>query len=238
MNRLAIITGAGTELGRELAEMCCREGDFMVVCGGDSEEIRQTTTSCSCMTVLQGPLESPASAASLERLIEEQDFCEVSLINCAGLAPFRSRHDSPFGDWEHLIDANLTAAIRSVHAVLPHLLSHSGRIINVLSLTAAPYSASAAVYASARAGLLAFGRALKLEHKNAGLAVTSVIPESIDSPIFDNLLPADVAHRSISAKDAAEAIRWCMEAPRQLLLDEVVLSTGPDGVKPWLRAVA
>jgi 3-oxoacyl-[acyl-carrier protein] reductase len=117
-----------------------------------------------------------------------------TLVLSAGFAgatkPIR---DYPPEEWRRIMAVNLDGVFHAVQATLPALLdSKRGRVVALASIAAKEGNANAAAYSAAKAGVVAFVKALAKEHARDGLIANCVAPAAIDTDFFKDI-PAEHA---------------------------------------------
>jgi short-subunit dehydrogenase len=151
-------------------------------------------------------------------------------VNNAGIAEFGSFDQQSWEVIQQHMHLNVLAAMELCHASLPWMLEvGGGQVINVLSISARVPFSGATAYCTSKAALHMFGRVLALEYRARGVRVTSLIPGSADTPLWDNKPwkpePADM----LPAKAVAEAIRDVVLSPLDRNFDEITLMP-PNGI--------
>jgi len=189
--RVALVTGAGSELGIGVA--CAR------ILGSRGAQIAITSTTEDRIRARAGELQTDGLAevgafvadltdsAQTDRLVDEvvSRFGRLDiLVNNAGLSPIGAPYpDRPFvdlseSDWDRGIAINLKTAFNATKAALPVMLSQGyGRVINISSVTGPLVSAiGSPAYSAAKAGMDGLMRSLALEVATRGITVNSVAP--------------------------------------------------------------
>ena len=185
--RTAIVTGAGSGLGRATAYRLAEEG-ASVACLDVMLETAQATAAgigaaagigrAYCVDV-----SDPASVRAGVRQAATDLGRPSVLVNCAGIGKFAHSHEMPFEDWSRIIAVNLTGSFLMAQAILPYLLEGGGNIVNIASnagLMGQPYSAA---YCASKGGVIQLTRALADEYLDRGVRVNAVAPGGIATPL-------------------------------------------------------
>lgn len=194
--RRALVTGAGSGIGRGIALRLLAEGATLVAADIAETGLKETAAAASEPERLQTvriDVSDPASvregsAAALE-LLGGLDV----LVNAAGIMRAAHTHEMPFEDWNQVIGVNLTGTFLMCQAALPHLLRGEHPVIVNFSSTAAfgsnPYMAA---YSASKGGVNALTHSLALEYVKQGLRAVNIVPGGINTGITSGLqLPPD-----------------------------------------------
>jgi len=210
--KVAVITGAGSGMGREAAVLFA-ENSYRVAC----TDIDETNLNETLDIIQSAGGDASGIKADLIRVedirrlaAEVKDiFGRVDvLINSVGFfLKVAELVDAEESDMDLIIDGNLKSAYRCCKYILPIMMEQkSGLIINIGSQSGKLPQPGASIYAAAKAGLINFTKSLELEVKRYGIKVVVINPGSTDSPFHDKrekkldrelllkfLRPADIA---------------------------------------------
>jgi 3-oxoacyl-[acyl-carrier protein] reductase len=185
-NKVAIVTGAGQGIGKALAIGMLREDATVVVA-----DINPTSAAS-----VQRELEAMGGTAlavgtdvsdedSVQNMVAEtlRKFGRVDiLVNNAGIFPVSSVEEMKEEDWDRVIGTNLVGAFLCSRAVTGKLIAQkSGRIISVTSGRALQGAKNGAHYASSKAGIIGFSKALALELASHQITVNVICPGITDT---------------------------------------------------------
>ncbi len=209
--RVALVTGAGSGIGRATVHRLVDEGATVVAADLSEEGLATTAkdaTRPEAVTVLVGDVRDPAFGPAAVTAALEHDRLDV-VVNSAGILRFEHTHEVALATWQLIIDVNLTGTFLVCQASLPALLDGGGAIVNVASTAALAAHPWAAAYSASKGGVLALTRTLAIEYAKQGLRANAVCPGSIDTPITDAFaLPdgadAKLLHRIMSPVGMAE----------------------------------
>ena len=182
--RVAIVTGAGSGLGRATAQLLAADGAKVacldIVADAVGKTVADIGASAQAYEVDVSNPESvrPAVAAAAK------DLGRPSMVfNCAGIGRFSHSEETPFEEWSKIIGVNLTGTFLVSQAALPFLLDGGGSIINIASnagLMGQPYSAA---YRASKGGVVNLTRALADEYLKRKVRVNCIAPGGIETPL-------------------------------------------------------
>lgn len=173
------------------------------------------------------------------QLLRDKKFFEVDvLINNAGLARGRDRIEAAkLEDWQEMLDTNVSAAFRVVHAALPHMISQkSGHIVNIGSIAGHSTYEGGSVYCASKFALTAFTKTLREEVCEHNVRVTLVSPGMVNTEFslvrLRDSSAADKVYQGmepLSAQDVAFQIAFCLRQPGHVNVDEIIVTPVAQG---------
>jgi NADP-dependent 3-hydroxy acid dehydrogenase YdfG len=244
--KVAIITGAGTGIGREAAKMFAAEGAKVVVVGrrvGPLESVVEEIKAAGGEAVARPTdLENGDAAASVAQFAIDT-FGKVDiLVNNAGHASkVRSIRWVGSEEWESVFKINIDAVYRLTQACLPDMLSRGeGTVITTSSLAALnPGIVGGAPYSAAKAASYNLMRGINSELRAQGIRATAIIPGEVDTPILEGRPKppnADARATMMQPEDVASAILLCATMPHRTFLREHHGGTEMRDTKPVILA--
>jgi short-subunit dehydrogenase len=219
-NRFAIVTGASSGIGYELAAICAREG-FDLLVAADTPEIFPAAEVFRTHGVSVDAIE--VDLATLEGVDELYTAADGRLVDAllanAGHGLGKAFVDQHFDDVRHVVDTNITGTIYLIQKVAREMRARGeGRILITGSIAGFVPGAYQAVYNGTKAFIDSFSHAIRAELKDTGVTVTCLMPGATDTDFFaragmlDTKLgqsekddAADVAHAGFNAMMRGDA---------------------------------
>ena len=232
--KVAIVTGAGTGIGRVTATMLAAEGAHVVVAGRRfallKEVVAEIESAGGRGSARQADLEKLDEAAALGRwTIDTCGRVDILVNNAGHSSHARSVRWISQEEWESVLAVNLTAVYALTQAVLPDMIARgSGTIVTVSSLAALHGGLiGGAPYGAAKAGVRNLMNHIHNTLRNRGIRATTIMPAEVDTPILDKRpYPPGLEARStmMQAEDVARAILLCVTLPERTVIEEMVIS--------------
>jgi NAD(P)-dependent dehydrogenase (short-subunit alcohol dehydrogenase family) len=194
--RAALITGGGSGIGRETAQLFAREGARVAVCEVDEEAGRSTVDRIEreggrAVFVAADVSDSDQMRAAVETCVDELGGLHV-LFNNAGIFPERdgSPVDTPEEVWAQVIDVNLKGVFLGCKWGIPAMLdSGGGSIINTASFVAVVGAATSQIaYTASKGGVLAMTREIAVEYARQGIRANALCPGPVNTPLLAEFL--------------------------------------------------
>lgn len=229
--KVAIVTGAGSGIGRETALLLAAEGAQVALIGRRQEALDLVAGLIKARGgIAQGFAADIAKKTDIDTLVAgtKAAFGPVDiLVNNAGSASkVLNVRWIKEADWNETVNVNLTAVYLLTQAVLPDMLGRGGgSIITVSSLAALnPNLLGGAAYGAAKAGVKNFMGFLHNTFRNQGIRATTILPGETDTPIMNNRArPPTPEERAImlAPHDVARAVLLCTSLPPGAMIPEL-----------------
>jgi NAD(P)-dependent dehydrogenase (short-subunit alcohol dehydrogenase family) len=188
----ALVTGAGSGIGRELALACARRGARLVICDLDETgltnaegELRGIGCDVLARRVDVGSrAEMEGFAAAVHREWGPVDL----LINNAGVGLGAMFLETTLDDWEWIVRANFFGVVHGCHFFVPEMAKRGrpAHVVNVASAAAYGPLPAQSAYAATKSAVLSLSVTMHAELRHAGIGVTAVCPGFIDTPIVEH----------------------------------------------------
>jgi len=184
VGRTAIVTGAGSGLGRAVAARIAAEGGKVACLDLVPDAVEEAARDVGGgARAYQVDVSDPASVKAAV-ISAASDLGRPSVVvTCAGIGKFANAADMLFDDWSRIIAVNLTGTFLVVQAALPYLLDGGGSITTIASnagLQGVPYGAA---YCASKGGVVQLTRSLAAEFLARGVRANCVAPGGIKTPL-------------------------------------------------------
>ena len=212
-DKVAIVTGAGTGIGRAIALAYVQEGAAVVLVGRTQETLAKVADEIVALggeaLVVRASVSKPPD---VRRVVEDalKRFGVINiLVNNAGVFIYKGFLDLSLKDWDDTIDTNLKGIFLCCQAVLPGMVKQKqGNIINISSIHGKIGDANLAAHCASKFGVIGLTQALAREvidyNINANVICPGQVrsnwidePEALPTPLSTRLKPADVARVAV-----------------------------------------
>ncbi len=200
--KVAVITGAGSGIGRAAAALFAAEGARVVVADvvpdhAEAAVAEIETAGGTALPVVVDVADENQVASMVATAVAAFGGIDV-LFNNAGIFPDDDGGvlDTPPETWDRVMEVNLKGVWLGCRAAVPAMLdSGGGSIVNVASFVALMGAATAQIaYTASKGGVLALTRELAVEYARTGIRANAICPGPIETPLLSELL-ADPARR-------------------------------------------
>lgn len=230
MKKIALVTGAGRGIGKEIAKKLQQDGYF-VIANSKHTEIPNTETQ-------MGYCGDVSSASDVSHMIDEivKKFGKIDvLVNNAGIAQQKLFTDISEDEWDRMIDNNLKSMFLVTKAVLPHMIHEKcGAIVNISSIWGMVGASCEVHYSAAKAGVIGFTKALAKEVALSNIRVNCVAPGIIKTDMLNEFSKEDLADLADETplgklgtpKDIAEAVSFLVSEKATFITGQVLSPNG------------
>lgn len=220
--KVALVTGAGSGIGKATAELFAKEGAKVVV-----SDISESNGVSAVDEILKKGGEAFYIKADSSRPEDNEALVAQSIqkyggldiaVNNAGIGgPFGVTGEYPIDGWQKVIDINLSGVFYGLRYQIPAMLERGGTIVNIASILGNTATKSSPAYVASKHGVVGLTKAAALEYAEKKIRINAVGPgyiktplvlDSLDKPALDSLVGLHPIGRLGEAAEIAELILW------------------------------
>jgi NAD(P)-dependent dehydrogenase (short-subunit alcohol dehydrogenase family) len=224
MAKIAVVTGAGSGVGRAIA-VSLKEARWSVALVGR----RKQTLDGALGTPFECDVANEKQVAAMAEAVKQQLGAPNVLVNSAGVnIPKRSLAVLSVEDFKYMIDVNLNGAFYCIHHFLPMMRSAgTGTIVNIASDAAIQGNAKAGGgYAASKFGLRGLTQSINAEERVNGIRACVLLPGDIDTTML-NLRPVpptpEQRLRMLQPEDVARCALLVIDLPKRAVIEEILI---------------
>ena len=191
--KIALVTGAGSGLGRASALKLAREGAHLALLSRTKAEVDAVADEIGAMGRTALPLYADISdiadmQSAYDQIVEGFGHLDIVFANAGINGTWAPIDELPIEDWDKTIAVNLRGTFLTIRHAVPLMKARGGSIIITSSIngTRTFTSAGASAYSTTKAGQLALAQMLALELAKHKIRVNAICPGAIESQIDDN----------------------------------------------------
>jgi len=221
-SKVAIITGAGSGIGKATAELFAREGAKVVVSdisekNGESvvEEIKKGGGDAFFVKADSSKAEDNESL--VKQTLQKYGSLDIAVNNAGIGGPFGPTGEYPIDGWKKVIDINLSGVFYGLRYQIPAMAKKGGSIINIASILGQAGTKMSPAYVASKHGVVGLTRAAALEYADKKIRINSVGPGYIKTPLVMNSLDSDALNSLVGLhpigrlgepEEIAEMLLW------------------------------
>lgn len=227
--RLAVVSGGGTGIGREIALELGRRGFDLALLGRREEPLRQTLEESGAdgLALICDVRDASQIHRAADQIHSRWEAAEA-IVPAAGVAHISSLVDLTPEAFAETVDVNLTGTALVVRAFLPGMREQGrGWIFPILSVAARRGFPGWSAYCASKWGLAGFVAALREELAGSGIRITALYPGATDTPIWDTAPGEWDRSKMVPPSEVARAVGFALDADPSTLMEEIHL--GPAG---------
>ena len=210
-DKVAIVTGAASGIGKQIAETFVREGARVVIADLNQKAADATATELGgagkALGVAMDVTNEQQVDAGVARAVQQFGKVDV-LVSNAGIQIVNPLEQFPFADWKKLLAIHLDGAFLTTRAVLPHMYKQGtgGSIIYMGSVHSKEASVLKAPYVTAKHGLIGLAKVVAKEGAKHKVRANVICPGFVRTPLVDKQIPEQAKELGISEAEVIKNV--------------------------------
>jgi NAD(P)-dependent dehydrogenase (short-subunit alcohol dehydrogenase family) len=221
-NKVAIITGAGSGIGRSTAKLFASEGAKVIISDVNEAHgnsvVDEITKNGGTATFIKADSSKPEdNEALVKQTLDKYGALDIAVNNAGIGGPLAATGEYPLDGWKKVIDINLSGVFYGLRYQIPAMLQNGGSIINVASILGQAATKFSPAYVAAKHGVVGLTKAAALEYADKKIRVNSIGPGYIKTPLVMNSLDASTLNGLVGlhpigrlgeSEEVAELLLW------------------------------
>lgn len=209
--RVAIVTGAASGIGKEIAERFAAEGGIPIIADLNLEAAKATAdeigaTGATSFAVAMNVTDEAQVEQGVAAVVDKFGKVDI-LVSNAGIQIVKPLVDFPFADWKKLLSIHLDGAFLTTRACLKHMYKAKyGRVVYMGSVHSKEASKLKAPYVTAKHGLIGLAKVLAKEGAEYNVTANVVCPGFVRTPLVDKQIPEQAKELGITEEQVIKTV--------------------------------
>ena len=223
-NQVAIISGASRGIGKAISLLLALQGATVVAVARSEQELSDLTHKTRGLSIVA----DIADEADAKHVVAEtlRHYGRLDILICnAGVGSFAELEQFTGEEWDRIFDTNVKGTFLLCKAAVPHFKAQKrGHIVGITSDVARRTFAHGTVYGASKFAQDAMLASLRKEVRPHGIKVSTIYPGLVDT-YFNDTTPGSIEAEKTHLRpaDVAQAVRYVLEAPAHVVIDELML---------------
>jgi 3-hydroxybutyrate dehydrogenase len=210
-NKVCIVTGAASGIGKAIADLYAAQGGKVVIADLNLDAAQKaaddiTATGGTAMAVAMDVTSEEQVNAGIAQVVAAWGTVDV-LVSNAGIQIVNPVENYAFADWKKMLAIHLDGAFLTSKAVLPHMYAQgSGSVIFMGSVHSKEASPLKSAYVTAKHGLLGLSRVIAKEGGKKGVRTNVICPGFVRTPLVDKQIPEQAKELGISEDEVVQKV--------------------------------
>ena len=223
-DQVAIVTGASRGIGKAISLLLALQGAKVVAVARSEDELIELTNKTQGLGIVADVADESDAAHVVAETLRQYGRLDIVVCN-AGVGSFNELENFSDAEWDRIFDTNVKGTFLLCKAVVPYFKAQKkGHIVGITSDVAKRTFAHGTAYGASKYAQDAVLGSLRKEVRPHGIKVSTIYPGLVDT-YFNDTRPgsAEAEKTHLRPADVAQAVRYVLEAPAHVVIDELML---------------
>ena len=223
-NQVVIISGASRGIGKAIALLLALQGATVVAVARSEQELSDLTHKTRGLSIVADIADEEDARHVVAETLRHYGRLDILICN-AGVGSFAELEQFSVEEWDRIFDTNVKGTFLLCKAAVPHFKAQKrGHIVGITSDVAKRTFAHGTAYGASKFAQDAVLASLRKEVRPHGIKVSTIYPGLVDT-YFNDTTPgsAEAEKTHLRPTDVAQAVRYVLEAPAHVVVDELML---------------
>ena len=223
-DQVAIVTGASRGIGKAISLLLALQGAKVVAVARSEDELIELTNKTQGLGIVADVADESDAAHVVAETLRQYGRLDIVVCN-AGVGSFNELENFSDTEWDRIFDTNVKGTFLLCKAVVPYFKAQKkGHIVGITSDVAKRTFAHGTAYGASKYAQDAVRGSLRKEVRPHGIKVSTIYPGLVDT-YFNDTRPgsAEAEKTHLRPADVAQAVRYVLEAPAHVVIDELML---------------
>ena len=223
-DQVAIVTGASRGIGKAISLLLALQGAKVVAVARSEDELIELTNKTQGLGIVADVADENDAAHVVAETLRQYGRLDIVVCN-AGVGSFNELENFSDAEWDRIFDTNVKGTFLLCKAVVPYFKAQKkGHIVGITSDVAKRTFAHGTAYGASKYAQDAVLGSLRKEVRPHGIKVSTIYPGLVDT-YFNDTRPgsAEAEKTHLRPADVAQAVRYVLEAPAHVVIDELML---------------
>ncbi|GAB2690863.1 oxidoreductase [Hymenobacter frigidus] len=223
-DQVAIVTGASRGIGKAISLLLALQGAKVVAVARSEDELIELTNKTQGLGIVADVADESDAVHVVAETLRQYGRLDIVVCN-AGVGSFNELENFSDAEWDRIFDTNVKGTFLLCKAVVPYFKAQKkGHIVGITSDVAKRTFAHGTAYGASKYAQDAVLGSLRKEVRPHGIKVSTIYPGLVDT-YFNDTRPgsAEAEKTHLRPADVAQAVRYVLEAPAHVVIDELML---------------
>ena len=223
-DQVAIVTGASRGIGKAISLLLALQGAKVVAVARSEDELIELTNKTQGLGIVADVADESDAVHVVAETLRQYGRLDIVVCN-AGVGSFNELENFSDTEWDRIFDTNVKGTFLLCKAVVPYFKAQKkGHIVGITSDVAKRTFAHGTAYGASKYAQDAVLGSLRKEVRPHGIKVSTIYPGLVDT-YFNDTRPgsAEAEKTHLRPADVAQAVRYVLEAPSHVVIDELML---------------